>query len=95
MAIKPKEVDYTLPIADIKIGTLLDYSGQYVNGWESGSSKVVKIFREEMWEEDSFERSLPANSIFAKLENNKLILVAFDKHEKGIEILYKNIKIVE
>jgi hypothetical protein len=82
-----KNIDCKSPISLVDIGTMLDYSGEYNTGNENGYSKIVRIYRKDMYmcEGDKKIVSKTPRPIYAKLENGKLILLAFDLNGKIID----------
>lgn len=64
------EIDVNSPIESVQIGTDLEFYGTYVNGFQWGTSKVVRIYKEI--------QPIPPHVYFAKLENNKLIILGFE-----------------
>lgn len=92
MGLEIRKVDCKSPIPYIEIGTLIDYSGNYVNGYDEGYSKVVRIYRKDMYQGNRKIISQIPRAIYAQLENGKLILLAFDLNgeivdEQSIQVL--------
>ena len=61
----------------------MKYAGRYVNGWEEGISKVVRIFCEVMYEGGKRCKGDTLAPVYAELEAGKLILLGYDSVEKG------------
>lgn len=83
-----KKIPCDSPIPEIQIGTILDYSGNYINGFERGASKVALIYCDVI-----NVNGLPSDdqegAIWAQLENEKCILLGHNSPDGKIP--YKDI----
>ena len=76
-----REIEITSPIFDLKIGDEFNYRGTYKDGYEEGSSKIIRFYKEvPFW--DNIESKPTKNGsndlpAWAELENGKLILLGY------------------
>ena len=57
----------------IKVGDTIKWSGNFINGYDEGVNKVIKVFYETMNDNDSFE--IMRNIIWMRLDNNKIFII--------------------
>lgn len=81
-----REIDCESPIDYVKIGSMLEYTGDYVDGHEEGYSKVIRIYRDQLFYGD--EPADFISPIEAELENGKLITLGY--YSNGIITKTKN-----
>lgn len=71
------EVEIESPIEKFKIGDDYEFSGLYVNGFQSGKSKIKRFYKDAFVNDDGVISTLGVESVFMELENSKLILLGF------------------
>ena len=75
-----KEIDIDSPLETIKIGDEYDFSGQYIDGYEEGTSKIIRIYKESYFyngKKTNRTRNSSPDSVFIDLENGKKDLIGF------------------
>ena len=72
-----REIDCESPIDDIQIGTEMTYGGMYINGYESGTSPIKRIYIVQPYIDDKIELIDAPTHIEAELENGKILLLGF------------------
>jgi hypothetical protein len=78
-----KELDIESPHEDVQIGTVLDYSAKYINGYLEGKSPVKRIYVDAHFDEDSGERlKFDKDFVWAVLENGKCVFLGYEVHKE-------------
>ncbi len=79
-----KDIQIESPFKDIQIGTILDYSGVYRNGeFIEGKAPIKEIIvRVSTFDKDKI--NYRPSTIYARLDNNKLIILGTQEQKDGI-----------
>jgi hypothetical protein len=71
-----KEEPIDSPI-DKSIGDPINFSGRFIDGPKSGTSKIVRIYQEMLYKgEERYINEVP-ETVWAELENGRLVLLGF------------------
>lgn len=86
-----REIEVKSPIHGLNIGDELRYDGQYINGYEEGSSPITRFFKEVSFINgvESCNYNIPVS---AELSNGKHILIGFLDKDDNIFTMSKRIK---
>ncbi len=69
-----KELPY--PMTNLNIGDELSFDGVYVNGYQHDTSPISELVREAFYLNDE-ESAITAQGVYARLDNNKVVLLGF------------------
>jgi hypothetical protein len=82
-----KHTEIPSPIEQLKIGKEYDYSGQYVNGYEEGTSNIKWFYKEEWIWNDIVEDDNKL-LVWMELENGKLFILGHLNKKNEFTIHY-------
>jgi hypothetical protein len=81
-----REIDTESPLPEYKVGEDYHYAGEYVHGYEEGTSKIVRFYKDvTFWngkEEPLKKDNSNFHGIWMQLENGKRILLGFLTYSK-------------
>lgn len=80
--IEIREVEIDSPLDSLNIGDKCRYKGQYVRGYEEGSSNIKRFYKDVIFIDGIPEESEDITPVWVELDDGKLILLGvFDNKQ--------------